>query len=119
MLQHFGGDETWEPKHFDMVGHGTNARGRGYTTLVWKESQAEYYRLACQALHSEEFKNHAYRLVWQLHTEGLSADEIMQTFQKGSNLLNGTTRKTRHLIQKMAKDFGIKPFKPKKDENEV
>lgn len=77
----------------------------GYTTLTWKESQAEYYRLACQCLHEAQFKNTQYRLIWQLHSEGLSYAEI-------SPILNLTVRKIRYAIEQMAEEFGLR-FCPK------
>lgn len=73
----------------------------GYTTLAWKESQAEYYRLAAQCLHEAEFKTTQQRLIWQLHSEGLSYAEI-------SPILNLTVRKIRYAIEQMAEEFGLK-----------
>lgn len=73
----------------------------GYTSLVHKESQAEYYRLAAQCLHEAEFKNTKQRLIWQLHAEGYSYNEIAK--ELGLNF-----RKVRYVVDCLAKEFGLK-----------
>jgi hypothetical protein len=73
----------------------------GYTSLVWKESQEQYYRIAGQLLHEVQFKSERYRIIWQLHSEGF-------TYQEISNELNLTIKKVRYAIEKMAIQFGLK-----------
>lgn len=40
------------------------------------EAKAEYFRLAGQFLHEHSFKNDRDRLIWELHSQGLSTREI-------------------------------------------
>lgn len=47
-----------------------------YSSKLWKESQAEYYRLAGHFLHDMEFKSVTHRKVWELHASGLTMREI-------------------------------------------
>lgn len=68
---------------------------------LYRQSEAEYFRLAGQCLHDKEFKSVRHRLIWQLHSEGLSYTEI-------SKELNITARKVRYAIECMAKDFCLK-----------
>ena len=72
----------------------------GYTSLTWKESQGEYYRVAGQILHETEFKNERHRRIWELHCEGLSGSEIAEK-------LKLTKRQVKYAIWRMAKDFGL------------
>jgi hypothetical protein len=72
-----------------------------YSSLVWKESQAEYYRLASQYLHEKEFKTIRARIIWQLHSEGLSQYKIAKE-------LKTTRREIRYAIEEMEKEFGLK-----------
>lgn len=89
----------WSPEAFDHAMPKT--QGKGYTTLAWKESQAEYYRLAGHALHEKEFKNIKLRLIWQLHSEGLTYVEIAEA-------LNTTLDKVRRSVEKLAHEFCLK-----------
>lgn len=77
---------------------------RRYSSLAWKESQAEYYRLASQCLHERDFKSVIERIIWQLHAEGFAYDEI-------SKELNVTLDKVRRNIERLAKEFGLKRLK--------
>lgn len=72
-----------------------------YSSLVWKESQAEYYRLASQFLHEKEFKSIRARIIWQLHSEGFSQYKIAKE-------LKTTRREIRYAIEEMEKEFGLK-----------
>jgi len=78
-----------------------STKNYGYTSLVWKESQAEYYRVAGQCLHEAEFKSLQHKLMWQLHAEGLSVSEI-------SKELSISYKKVRYAIEQMQKEFGLK-----------
>ncbi len=49
-----------------------------YTSKVWKESQAEYYRLASQYLHDKYFPSEVHKLIWKLHAKGFTFRQIAQ-----------------------------------------
>jgi len=98
LLKKSGGDVYWEPGQFE---HPSEPQDKGYTSITWKESQAEYYRLAGQALHEKDFKNVRMRLIWQLHAEGYSYREICET-------LNLSHDKIRRAVERMAKEFCLK-----------
>jgi len=76
-------------------------RDYGYSTLTWKQSQAEYFRLASQILHEATFKSEQHRIMWELHSEGYSGVEIAKQ-------LNLTYRVVRYAIERMAIEFGLK-----------
>jgi hypothetical protein len=98
LLKKSGGDVVWKP---DMFERANQSQDKGYSSITWKESQAEYYRLAGQALYEKEFKNIRMRLIWQLHAEGHSYPEI-------SEVLNLTHDKVRRAVERMAKEFCLK-----------
>lgn len=75
---------------------------RGYTSLTWKESQAEYFRIASQCLHEKEFKSVLERIIWQLHAEGF-------TYQEISKELNVSLDRARRAIERMALEFNLRP----------
>lgn len=97
-LRKTGGDRVWDPKDFDKRPAVYDA---GYSSITWKESQAEYYRLAGQMLYEKEFKNVRLRLIWQLHAEGMSYSEICE-------VLNLSRDKIRRAVERMAKEFCLK-----------
>lgn len=72
----------------------------GYTSLTWKESQEEYYRIAGQCLHEAEFKSEKHKIIWQLHCEGLTNKEI-------ADKINAKKHQVKYAINRMAKDFGL------------
>ena len=49
-----------------------------YSSKLYKESQAEYYRLAGQYLYDKKFKSPRDKQVWALHTQGLSFTVISE-----------------------------------------
>lgn len=75
---------------------------QGYSSLLWKQSQEEYFRLASQCLHEFDFKSVLERIIWQLHSEGLTFDEI-------SKELNITLDKARRTIERLGTEFGLRP----------
>lgn len=100
LLKHHGGDvnipcfyKSLEPQNLSV--------NRGYSTLAWKESQAEYYRLASQILHEAEFKTPRHRIIWQLHSEGTTQQEI-------AAILNITRRKVELCLKSMQIEFGLR-----------
>lgn len=98
LLKHHGGDISLSVMQNRVTGYTV---GRGYSTIAWKDSQAEYYRIAGQLLHEAEFKSPRHRLIWQLHSEGVTECEI-------ATILNITRRKVEYAIQKMQIEFGLK-----------
>lgn len=100
-LKKSGGDVYWDAFRYEEPIHEKN-KNMGYTTATWKESQAEYFRLAGIYLHEREFKNHRFRLVWQLHAEGLSLTEI-------GEIMNISRDKANRMIRDMAREFCLKP----------
>ena len=107
-LRGSGGDVYLGNKTIEMTASDKNqieihngGVGRGYTSLIWKESQAEYFRLASHCLYEKEFKNVLERIIWQLHSEGM-------TYQEISNELKVTLDKARRTIERLAKEFGLK-----------
>jgi len=108
-LRGSGGDVYLGNKTIEMTASDRNqieinngGIARGYTSLIWKESQAEYFRLASQCLHERDFKSVIERIIWQLHSEGLTYQEIAAE-------LNLTLDKARRTVERLAKDFGLKP----------
>ena len=73
----------------------------GYSTLAWKQSQAEYFRLAGHILHEASFKSEQHRLIWEAHSEGLSQQEIAKK-------LKLTIFVVRYAIEQMALEFGLR-----------
>lgn len=45
-------------------------------------AKEEYYRLAGQFLHEKVFKDHKTKLIWQLHSEGISIRDIVIALKK-------------------------------------
>lgn len=73
----------------------------GYSSILWKKSQAEYYRLAGHFLYSGEFKNKRHKSIWTLHCQGRSMREIAKN-------LRITLKKVRYAIECLEIDFGLK-----------
>ena len=111
LLKKCGGDELWEPSSFENFNTSweeqeeksyKNLRfsGKGYSTFVWKQSQAEYYRLASIMCHDGVFKTEREKEIWILHAEGCSYREI-------SKKINLTVRQVWYSIQNTGKRFGL------------
>jgi len=98
LLKKTGGDVYWSPELYESPSTNNDL---GYSSLTWKESQAEYYRVASQCLHEYEFKSIRERIIWQLHAEGISDYEIVKE-------INSTYRKVRYVIEQLQKEFGLK-----------
>lgn len=49
-----------------------------YSSKLWKESQAEYYRVAGQSMFSKDFAGleSSFRRIWALHADGKTVTEI-------------------------------------------
>jgi len=75
---------------------------RGYSSFVWKQSQAEYYRIASIMFHDGEFKTNREREIWGYHSEGMSYREIAKR-------INLTPRQVFYTIQSIEKRFGLIP----------
>lgn len=106
MLRHNGGDivvgNALEVFEEQLVSR-KDGEQRGYSSIAWKNSQMEYFRLAGQVLHTFDFKEVFHRIVWQLHSEGFSLDEI-------TKILRAQRHSIRKIIEKTAKEVGLKPF---------
>ena len=106
LLKHNGGDVTVANIGYSLAAYRSDkepsfAVQRGYSSLAWKESQAEYYRIASQILHEAEFKTPRHRIIWQLHSEGVTQQEI-------AAILNITRRKVELCLKSMQIEFGLR-----------
>jgi hypothetical protein len=109
-LKKCGGDELWEPNSFNNFNSAWSEHektlsaiklsGKGYSTFVWKQSQAEYYRLASIMCHDGVFKTDKEKDIWVLHAEGLSYRQIAKE-------LKLTVRQVWYSIQNTGKRFGL------------
>jgi DNA-directed RNA polymerase specialized sigma24 family protein len=72
--------KTWSGRslHDEFKGPlpGYHRPGRDYSSLTWKASQAEYFRLANQYIHDCSFPSEQHKIVWTMHAEGRSYKEI-------------------------------------------
>lgn len=84
--------------------------GGRYTSLVWKISQADYYRFAGHFLHAGKFKNKEHRNIWRLHCEGLSLSAIAKK-------LGLTQRQARYTVSLIQKEFGLSRLNNKEATN--
>lgn len=108
LLKKCGGDYLWDAIEISRISDiwDENIKreikfdGKGYSTFVWKQSQAEYYRIASIMCHDGEFKTEREREIWVFHAEGLSYREI-------SKKINLTPRQVFYTIQTLEKRFGL------------
>jgi len=98
LLKKWSGEVIWDANDYEGPAIKTDGR---YSTLVWKESQAEYYRLAGMLLHDATFKSERHRAIWELHAEGLSDQQVADKLQL-------TYRKVRYAVECMQIQFGLK-----------
>lgn len=113
LLKKCGGDANWDPDWFHDLStnfqewegktvDGIKLGSKGYSTYVWKQSQAEYYRLVSIYYHEKEFKSDREKRIWGLHAEGISHREIAKK-------LNLTPRQVLYTINIVEKRFGLVP----------
>jgi len=111
LLKKCGGDASWDPDWFDDLSSdfhawegktvdGIKMGSKGYSTFVWKQSQAEYYRLVSIYLHDKEFKTPREKQIWGYHAEGISHREIARK-------LSLTPRQVLYTINLIEKRFGL------------
>jgi len=114
LLKKCGGDQIVVPEGFEKLGccwteieiktsmadHQFN--NKGYSSFVWKQSQAEYYRIAAIMFHDGEFKNLREKEIWGFHSEGVSTREIAKK-------MGLTQRQVFYTIQTIEKRFGLIP----------
>lgn len=74
-----------------------------YSSLVWKQSQAEYYRRAGHYLHDGDFLEPQHKQLWSLHCDGLTYPEIAKK-------LNITWLQVRHRIYQIRNKAGLKGY---------
>jgi hypothetical protein len=60
---------------------------REYSSKLFKESQAEYYRLAAQHLHDGKFKSVLDKVIWSYHVGGLSFRRISEIVFKSKDCI--------------------------------
>jgi len=73
----------------------------GYSSLIWKESQQDYYRAAGQVLHTGKFKSKKHKEIWKLHCDGLSTRQIAKE-------LDLTQRQSAYAINRLQSQFGLR-----------
>lgn len=109
LLQHNGGDVIFDAFTFEDP---VESHHLGYSSLTWKESQAEYYRLASSYVFEKQFKTDRHQRIWELHADGMSAQEIANTLKFQAYLFGGafrmTWKKAHYAIHCMAIEFGLK-----------
>jgi hypothetical protein len=71
MLNYLGTGEV----DYNQLNVGKNLK-YPYSSLAWKRSQAEYYRLASQCLHDKAFRSKRHKKIWGLHANGMTYVEI-------------------------------------------
>jgi hypothetical protein len=87
-----------DEQYYEQRTHSTKYRSR-----LWKDSQAEYYRMAAQFSHSR-FDTVEDRLVWQAHSEG-------KTNEEAGKRAGVTKREARTIVERLR----IRFFGPGKD----
>lgn len=82
-----------------------------YVNELW-EAKQEYYRLAEHFLNEHEFESELEKVIWEYHTNALSADNIAQTLQKAkvSKLKKSAIKNIiKRLADAMKRKYGITP----------
>lgn len=71
-------------------------------------AKEEYYRLAGQFLHEHIFKEQKTKLIWQLHSEGISIRDIVKALKKRGfkAYKNAVHRVVQDLTEQMLKKAG-------------
>lgn len=72
-----------------------------YSSSVWKDSQASYFRLAGIYLHTKEFKSQNHKTIWELHAAGRSNPEIAKELRQ-------TVRQIKYAINCMQQAFRLR-----------
>lgn len=93
--------KVWSGKQLPVLPIKNMAHRSGvYSSLIWKESQAEYYRLAGQFLYLKKFRTKRHKIIWRLHSEGRTLKEI-------ATKLGLTTRQIRYAVNCLQRDFEL------------
>lgn len=71
-----------------------------YSSKLYKESQAEYYRMARQFLYSKRFPSLLDKRIWRRHANGKTITVISEEIGKSRNSIQ-------YRITKMRKAFGV------------
>lgn len=75
-----------------------------YDDPLRREAREEYYRLAGQFLHEYEFDSKKERVIWEMHSEGTSIQDIVAAMK--SRNFKVYKRIVHETIQRLAKEMG-------------
>lgn len=75
---------------------------------VIRDSQAEYYRLAQQYLHSNRFPSKLDKVVWEYHSMGLSIVKISKQMDKSRGSIEWHINKMRAIFKLRQEDTNDK-----------
>ena len=85
----------------------TELHKRGlYDDPLRREAREEYYRLAGQFLHEYQFADKKSKAMWELHSEGISIQDIVVALKKRQ--FKVYKRLVHETIQKLAKEMGVR-----------
>ncbi len=97
------------PLNTDMENQLTSIKG--YESKLYKESRAEYYRLASHKLHTERFPNTRAKAMWEMHCNGMVPSEIvkrLRRYNRGNRKkYQLTINQVKARIDNMRKVFGL------------
>ncbi len=68
------------------------------------ENKEEYYRMAGHFLHDHKFESTSDKIIWRLHSEGVSIVDIVYYLK--SKKFKTYKRKVHETIQKLAEEMG-------------
>lgn len=90
--------KTWSGTSLKEEMLNTITSKTSYSSKLFKESQAEYYRLAAHYYHSKSFKSSFHKKIWKLHSKGATSLAI-------STLLNISNSVVKYHVKKMREKF--------------
>lgn len=83
----------------------TELHKRGlYDDPLRREARQEYYRLAGQFLHDYEFEDNKEKVIWEMHSDGTSIQDIVVAMK--SRNFKVYKRYVHETIQRLAKEMG-------------
>lgn len=72
--------------------------------MLKREMTTEYYRLAGQFLHEHVFKNDKEKLIWRLHSEGLSLRDISATLKSNKDAVHAIVKPLAKIMLQRGKE---------------
>lgn len=90
-------DKNNSPLHDEYF---SSQGGKDRSSLVWKESVQEYYRLASQFLFDKDFEDSIDKTIWEYHSQGLTHKEVAKKLGMGA-----TANSVRFRVYRMRKAF--------------